>query len=76
MTQCGDSHGAGRSLAYCRPPPLAHVGLARSVGLIASEVNKIGDKNQFQKRDWDPGGCSEMKWSPKKAVCVCECVCV
>lgn len=48
ITQCGDSHRAGHS--YCRQPLLAHVWLARSVGLIASEVNKIGDKNQFQKR--------------------------
>lgn len=40
----------GWALTYCRRPPLAHVWLARSVGLIASKVNKIGDKNQFQKR--------------------------
>lgn len=35
------------ALAYCRQPLLAHVWLAHSVGLIASKVNKIGDKNQF-----------------------------
>ncbi|KAK5875392.1 hypothetical protein CesoFtcFv8_027873 [Champsocephalus esox] len=49
MTQCADSHGAGLSHTVGKPlwPPQWR---ARSVGLIASEVNKIGDKNQFQKR--------------------------
>lgn len=40
---------------------LAHVLLAHCVGLIASEVNKIGDKNQLKKR---PGTQeAAVRWS-------------
>lgn len=61
MTQCGDSHG-GWALTSRRLPPLAHVWLARSVGLIAIEVNKTGDKNQFEEK---PG-------TQEAARCVCR----
>lgn len=61
-------------LTYCRPSLLAHVRLARSVGLIASEVNKIGDKNQFEKRLGTQAAA--LRWSgAQNNVHGCVCVC-